>query len=337
MILLHSSFRVIAALLGTSVFVVAPAAGDTASVDPRIAAYQPGAPLHGALAAAGTTEMGPMVERWAALLRQAQPGISVRVDAKGPPAAPIGLTDGTVQIGFIGRTFKEPELAAFLARHGHPPRQFRVAAGAYSDREKTSTMAIFVPRANPLPRLSLAQVDAIFSAARRRGGAGAITLWGELGLTGPWAARPIHAYTGQQGQGRLNFVREKALLDGDWSPAIRQLAHDEEVVAAVAADPGGISVASLAAGTDALRCVPLAADDRGPAYTPTLENVASELYPLSRVLYIDINAAPGRPLEPLTREFLRVALSREGQEAAQREGFLPLTAKVVEEESRKLE
>src|SRR5207248_3353715 len=141
--------------------------------------------------------------------------------------------------------------------------------------------------------------------------------WGELGLTADWENLPIHAYTGELGQGRLDFVREVALLDGEWSPSIHQVAHDEDVVTAVAKDRAGICIAALAFATKEVRSVALAAEDGGTAYAPTKENVAQRHYPLSRVVYIYINVAPGRPIEPLTREFLRIALGREGQAEAQ--------------------
>ena len=315
----------------------APLGAADRSADFQPPSYHPGPALHGTLSTAGTVEMGPMVEAWAALMQRTHPGVTVAIAAKGPPAAAAGLTDGTAQIGFLGRTIKGPELAALIARQGHPPRRIRVAGGAHADKAKTSTMAVFVRRDNPLRQLTLLQLDALLSATRRRGHPAAITTWGQLGLTGEWVEKPVRVYTGQLGQGRLNFVSEAVLLDGAWTPAARQFPHDDDVAAAVAADPGGIGVAALAYEIPGVACVALGAGDGGAFHAPTRENVAAGRYPLSREVYLYISATPGRPVDPLIREFLHIALSREGQEAALAAGFLPLPVATASEELRKIE
>jgi phosphate transport system substrate-binding protein len=70
----------------------------------------------------------------------------------------------------------------------------------------------------------------------------------------------------------------------------------------------------------------------------TLASVTDKSYPLARFVYIAINKAPGQPLPPGVREFLRLVLSREGQEVIAAEGyFLPLPASIVREELAKLD
>ena len=59
---------------------------------------------------------------------------------------------------------------------------------------------------------------------------------------------------------------------------------------------------------------------------------------MSRFIYIYVNRRPGNPLDPKVKEFLKLALSKEGQEAVVKEGiFLPLAANIVDQERAKLD
>ena len=94
----------------------------------------------------------------------------------------------------------------------------------------------------------------------------------------------------------------------------------------------------LANRTPNIKVVPLSVKDGGTCYEPTLENVYSHKYPLSRFVYIYINRKPGEPIEPKVKEFLKMALSKQGQEVVAREGvYIPLTPQVVREELAKLD
>lgn len=54
-----------------------------------------------------------------------------------------------------------------------------------------------------------------------------------------------------------------------------------------------------------------------------------------------VNRAPGQPIEPWIREYLRIALSKEGQEIISSmtasDGFIPLDPKKVPAELQKLD
>jgi len=67
------------------------------------------------------------------------------------------------------------------------------------------------------------------------------------------------------------------------------------------------------------------------------DEVVSGAYPLARYLYIYVNRAPGKPLDPLVHQFLKLVLSREGQEVVVKDGYLPLTVAIVSEERGKIE
>jgi phosphate transport system substrate-binding protein len=84
--------------------------------------------------------------------------------------------------------------------------------------------------------------------------------------------------------------------------------------------------------------VPLAAKAGGPFYgTENIEHVYSGDYPLSRYLYVYVNRAPNKPLDPLVAEFVKYILSRDGQEVVVKDGYLPLKSAVDGEEQAKLQ
>ena len=208
---------------------------------------------------------------------------------------------------------------------------------------KTATSVIFVDKDNPIKGLTLAQLDAIYSKTRNRGYK-EVNTWGDLGLTGEWAALPIKLYGLKHPNGIEWFLKLTALQGGDYKDNIKFVkgkgfTHAFNVAAEeMATSPGGLTYALLANRTPNVRVVPLAASEGEPFLAPTLQNVYTHKYPLSRFVYIFINKAPGKPIEPKTKEFLKAVLSKEGQDIVAKEGvYIPLTAEIVKEELAKLE
>jgi phosphate transport system substrate-binding protein len=106
----------------------------------------------------------------------------------------------------------------------------------------------------------------------------------------------------------------------------------------MAQKPGGLTYALLSNVTPNVKVVPLADKEGEPFLAPTVANVYSHRYPLSRYVYIFVNRPPGKPLEPKIKEFLKLVLSREGQDVVAKEGvYIPLTPEVVREELARLE
>ena len=88
--------------------------------------------------------------------------------------------------------------------------------------------------------------------------------------------------------------------------------------------------------TSGVKAVALSAN--GTSFSSgSYEDVVSGKYPLARFLYLYINRAPGKALDPLVREFLKFVFSKEGQENVVKDGYLPLSAAIVKEELAKLQ
>ena len=81
----------------------------------------------------------------------------------------------------------------------------------------------------------------------------------------------------------------------------------------------------------------VALEGKGGASNGSYADVISGKYPLARFLYVYVNRAPGKPLDPVVREFLKLVFSREGREIVLKDGYYPLPASVVKEELAKIQ
>ncbi|HYN01470.1 MAG TPA: substrate-binding domain-containing protein, partial [Vicinamibacteria bacterium] len=213
----------------------------------------------------------------------------------------------------------------FEAKYGYKPTQLRTSYDA---------LAVYVNKDNPLEKLTLAQVDAAFSKTRRRGGKNAAT-WGDLGLTGDWAARPVSLYGRNSASGTYGFFKEHTLKNGDYRDTVKEQPGSASVVQGVTEDRFGMGYSGIGFKTSGVKVLGLAEKD---AFSNgSYEDVKSGKYPLARFLYIYINKAPGKPLDPLVREYAKLIFSKEGQEVVIKDGYLPLPAAIIAEELKKLE
>lgn len=316
------------------------------AVDPSIPAWQPGELTtvpEEEFNLVGADVMDEITLGWSKLFRQSYPRLSVTMEARASGSGAPALVEGRAHAAPVGRELLPAEEQAFVAKFGYKPLAIRVATGSVSSLGKTAASIIMVDKDNPIKGLTMAQLDAIYSSTRNRGHADVRT-WGDLGLKGEWAKRPIHLYGLKAPNGIEAYFRSVVMLDGQYRDGIQFVkgegfTHAFGVAARdMAKNPGGLTYALLANVTTDVRVVPLAAKDGEPFYEPTLADVAAHRYPLSRYVYIFVNRPPGKALEPKTREFLRLVLSREGQQVVADEGvYIPLSAQVVREELAKLD
>ena len=301
----------------------AVAATSVAGDDPALRGYEksPGE-VAGGLTCVGSDTMNNLVALWAEGFKRFYPNVREGIEGKGSASAPPALTEGTCTFGPMSREWKPSEIEAFRAKHGYPPTALPVAI---------DMLAVFVHRDNPLQRLSLQEIDAIFSKNRTGGGPREIRTWGDLGLSGDWRDKPISLYGRNASSGTYGYFKEHALFRGDFKPTVKEQPGSSAVVQAVGSDRYGIGYSGFGYVTADVRAVPLAATRDGAAIAPTAEAAYAGDYPLARFLLLSVNHKPGTQLDPLRREFLRFVLSADGQSEVEKDGYLPVTAMVAAE------
>lgn len=287
--------------------------------------YAPVVDLTGKIASIGDSTTTNLVARLAAEFRMMYPNVTLEITASPTSIGPSALLDGRADIVPMSRRLTHEEVQGFTKKYGYPPTEIRVANDA---------LAIYVEKRNPLPGLTLVQLDGIFSRTQRRGGS-SIETWGQAGLTEEWAELPITLYGYGLGDGARQVFQQQGLDGGEFRLSLRVEGGGSSIVQGVAANPGAIGFASIFFTCKGVRVVPLAGAD-GRFYAPTTENVRGLQYPLSRFLYICVNKSPRRPLEGPAAEFLRFLLSGEGQHIVADGGNIPLDAATLNEGRRSL-
>ena len=295
----------------------------------------------------GNSHMDKLAEIWEEGFRVHQPGVRFENTYLGTANAIAGLYLKTADLALMGREVMPMEDIAYRRVFPNSPLEIAVATASFDVPLETFAFAIFVNRRNPVLQLTLQQADAIFGVDRKRGAPVAIATWGDLGLTGGWAMRPIHLHGYEIGSG-LDYFFERRVLGGShkWNPGFHEYANaygegrkllanaGDLIVQAIAGDEAAIGFCGFGHATDQVKALALSEDGR--RYVPlTRENVLNRSYPLTRTVYIDVNSAPANPQ---VREFLRYVLSAEGQKGVERQSvYLPLPAGFTRAELAKLE
>jgi phosphate transport system substrate-binding protein len=297
------------------------------TVETGVPAYQRTSGVSGNINSIGSDTMNNLMALWGEAFKKMYPNARIQIEGKGSSTAPPALISGTAQFGPMSRPMRATEIDQFESKFGYKPTELRTAYDA---------LAIYVNKDNPLEKITMAQADAVFSKTRRRGGKNVAT-WGDLGLTGDWASRPISLYGRNSASGTYGFYKEHMLKNGDYKDQVKEQPGSASVVQGVTEDRFGIGYSGIGYRTSGVKVVALAETESGPYSSGSYEDVKSGAYPLSRYLYVYINKAPGKPLDPLVKEYVKLILSREGQEVVVKDGYLPLPASVVKEELAKLE
>lgn len=303
-------------------------AGETIHVDPNIKSYLKVGGVSGNLNSIGSDTMNNLMTYWAEGFNRVYPNVKVQIEGKGSTTAPPALISGTAQMGPMSRAMKPTEIDAFEKKYGYKPTAIKAALDA---------LAVYVNKDNPLKGLTLPQVDAIFSKTRKGKYKTEIKTWGQLGLTGEWATRPISLYGRNSASGTYGYFKEHALFKGDFRDTVKEQPGSASVVQGVTEDRYAMGYSGIGYKTSGVHTLPLSFKEGEPHKEAEMENVMNGSYPLARFLYVYINKKPGQPLDPLVREFVKFILSKEGQEVVVKDGFVPLPMSVVQEELKKIE
>ncbi len=298
-----------------------------AAVDAALPGYQKVAGVSGNLSSVGSDTLANLATLWAEEFKRAYPNINIQIQAAGSSTAPPALTEGTSNIGPMSREMKSKEIEAFEAKYGYKPTAIAVAIDA---------LAVYVHKDSPIKGLTMSQVDAIFSSTRKCGGKEEITKWDQLGVTGPLSGKEIQLYGRNSVSGTYGYFKEHALCKGDFKSNVNEQPGSASVVQSVATSLNAIGYSGIGYKTSGVRALALAKKEGAEFEEATEENSLTGKYPLSRALYVYINKAPGKALDPMVKEFMTLVLSKEGQSVVEKDGYVALPAVVAAKELAKL-
>lgn len=314
-------------------------------IDPAMESYTGQNGLSGKLSIAGSDTMRPLVSKLAAQFMSIHPTAQIGVEGTGSTGAIreflLGLsyqrrgdkaigrgTGGAASVELLAssRRLTDDELGGFESNYGYRPMEVPVALDA---------VAIYVNKDNPIPRLTIDEIDAIFSKTRKRGHA-PIEIWGQAGVEGPLAKQPIHLYGRDKRSGTREFFRHVALKDSELHDSLVEQPGSASEILAIAQDPLAIGYAGTGFEIASVRTVPIIGEGGGAAQLPSQETVTAGTYPLGRSLYLYVRKDPKDKLDPLVKEFLSFVNSRQGQETVARANFYPLTVDQVAKNRQEL-
>lgn len=296
------------------------------AVDANLPDYKPTSGVTGNFSSVGSDTLNNLMTLWAEDFKRVYPSVNIQIQGAGSSTAPPALTEGTANFGPMSRQMKDQEIQAFEQKYGYKPTAIGVAIDA---------LAVFVNKDNPIKGLSIAQVDGIFSATRKCGGKDA-KRWGDLGMTGDWTAKPVQLYGRNSVSGTYGYFKENALCKGDFKNNVNEQPGSASVVQSVGTGLNAIGYSGIGYKTSGVRALPLAKKDGQPFEEASEENSISGKYPLSRILYVYVNKAPNKPLSPLEMEFVKLVLSKKGQQTVEKDGYVALPAKLAERELAKV-
>ncbi|GGC09967.1 phosphate-binding protein PstS [Marinobacterium zhoushanense] len=291
-------------------------------LDPNLPAYEKASGVSGNLSSVGSDTLANLMTLWAEEFKRNYPNVNIQIQAAGSSTAPPALTEGTSNLGPMSRKMKDKELEAFEKKFGYKPTAIPVAIDA---------LAVFAHKDNPIAGLSMAQVDAIFSSTHKCGDGTDITKWGDLGLTGSLSDQSVQLFGRNSVSGTYGYFKEHALCKGDFKNSVNEQPGSASVVQSVSTSINGIGYSGIGYKTASVRALPLSKEGTN-FVEATPENAANGSYPLSRFLWVYVNKKPGQEMTPLDREFIKLVLSKVGQEVVVKDGYIPLPAKVVEKQ-----
>ncbi len=302
-------------------------AQDGVKLDPSLETYKAVSGVSGNLSSVGSDTLNNLMTLWAETFYKFYPNVKIQIEGKGSTTAPPALISGTAQLGPMSRPMRGTEIDQFEKKFGYKPTPIRTSVDA---------LAVFVNKDNPIKCLTMEQVDAVFSKSRRYGYKEDIKTWGQLGLTGDWANRPVSLYGRNSASGTYGFFKEHALKNGDYKDEVKEQPGSASVVQGVTVDRYAIGYSGIGYATAGVRAVPIAEKEGDKCVEARAENSYAGTYPLARFLYVYINKAPGKGLDPLTHEFVRLMVSKEGQEVVIKDGYFPVPASIAKEEVAKV-
>lgn len=298
------------------------AATPVSKIDAAFPSYKATQGVSGNIKSVGSDTCNELMTYWLEGYKKFYPNVVTEMEGKGSATAPPALVENQSQFGPMSRPMKADEEDKFEKKFGYKPTGVRIAV---------DTLAVYVHKDNPIESLSFDDLQKVFSVKGP-----AEIKWGDLGLKGEWADKPVSLYGRNSASGTYTYFKEHALGKADYKPTVKEQPGSSGVVQGVATDKFGIGYSGIGYKTADVKVVPIAKKKGDKGVAPSFTTAMDGTYPIARFLMLYVNHKPGTELEPLRAEFIKMVYSKEGQEIVIKSGFDPVPANIAREDLKKV-
>ncbi len=253
----------------------------------------------GNLTVKGSDTLVILAQKWAEVYMQQNPATKIQVTGGGTGTGFAALQNQTTDLCNASRKIRAKEIEACVKAFGKRPTEYKVALDGLS---------IYVHESNPIERISIEELEGIFTAKIRN--------WKEVGGTD----QPIVLYSRENSSGTYEFFKEHVLKGKDFASSAQTLQGTAQVLQAVAGEPNGIGYGGAAYGAGA-KHIKVSKEKGGAAVEPSEETVVAGTYPIWRYLYIYVNPALDKGEVAAYLNWIR---SDAGQKVVKDIGYFPL-------------
>jgi phosphate transport system substrate-binding protein len=251
----------------------------------------------------GSDTMVILGQRWAEVYMSKNPGATIQVTGGGSGTGIAALINGTTDIAEASRPMKDAEKDQVKQKRGKEVVELPVALDG---------LAVYVNEQNPVSELSLAQLKQIYT--------GAVKNWKEVG----GRDERIILYGRENNSGTYVYFKEHVLENGDYYPTTQTLPGTAAVINAVARDTRGVGYGGIAYGKG-IKHLRVKKEANSTAIEPSMQNVVSGTYPISRFLYWYLAGKPAGDLKKL----VDWVMTKDGQTVVENVGYYPLPENIL--------
>ncbi len=252
----------------------------------------------------GSDTMVNLGQSWAELYMEEHPTDFVAVTGGGSGTGLSSLISGTCDIAMSSREIKKKEIDLAKAK-GINPNEIKVALDG---------LAVVVHPKNSVSQLTLDQLAGIFT--------GKITNWKEVG----GSDKKIVVLSREVNSGTHVYFKEHVLRKGDanskeeFVPSALMLSSSQAIADEVATNTSAIGYYGMGYISPKQKSIAIAHDPAQGFIEPSIDNVLSGKYPISRPLFLYTNGEP----QGLVKKFVEYMLSSEGQKIVTETDFVPI-------------
>lgn len=253
----------------------------------------------------GSDTMVNVTQSWAQDFMADNPDIDVVVNGGGSSVGIQGLINGTTNVANSSRNMKDEEKAEAKKKGVNPVETIVGYDG----------IVVATNKNNKVSKLTIKQVADIFT--------GKITNWKDVG----GKDLPIVLLSRESSSGTYEFFKEHVLNNGDnkgtanFAANTSLLNNSSQIVEQIEGNEKAIGYFGMGYATSSINEIAIAAENGAEYIKPTVENVKSKKYSISRSLQIYSNGEPKGEI----KKYVDFILGLKGQSILEKAGFVALS------------